>query len=339
MQGFWLEWQSIQQLLHNKKIVSVYFGGGTPALIGPSSIQKILSWVQPHESAEITLEANPENVNFVLMKDFKSAGINRVSLGAQAFNDDLLIGLGRTHNASKTEQCVEDTYRSGINNISIDLMYDIPGQTLQKWQITLAKAAKLPITHLSLYNLTFEPNTLFYKRQNLLQKSVPDAEMSLQMYNLAKSELEAAQLMQYEISAFARNDLKSRHNLGYWTGRPFLGLGPSAFSFWEGKRFRNVAHLGKYFNKLNEGSSPVDFEEKLEDKASRRELLAIHLRLKEGVNLIQFEKQHGPLDQELFEILKNLESESYILCEAHNVRLSPKGVLFYDTVASEIIVA
>lgn len=337
LNGFWLEWQNIKNVLSDKELVSVYFGGGTPSLIGPQAIEKILTWILPNSSTEITLEANPENVDLNLMKGFKAAGVNRISLGAQSFDDHLLKSLGRTHSALKVRQAVEDTFNSGIKNVSIDLMYDIPGQNLEQWRKTLFSAAALPITHLSLYNLTFEPNTLFYKRQNSLKKLVPDPDTSLLMYELAIESLEFNKFFQYEISAFAKNDLQSKHNLGYWTGRPFLGLGPSAFSYWEGKRFRNVAHLGKYVKFLKEGRSTIDFDEQLEREAAKRELLAVRLRLKEGVDLTRFKEMYGNLESEVHKVLGSLIEQGFVEQEGEVIKLSKKGILFYDTVASEII--
>src|SRR5690606_28580781 len=155
----------------------------------------------------------------------------------------------------------------GINNITIDLMYDLPGQNLEQWQKTLNAATKLPITHLSLYNLTFEPHTVFYKFRETLQSKVPHPETSKEMYVNAINALEKCGLKQYEISAFAKSGYKSRHNSGYWKGHPFLGFGPSAFSYWDQKRFRNVANLSHYNRALNQNKDPVDFEELLSPDA------------------------------------------------------------------------
>lgn len=337
MQGFYSEWQRYSPLLSSFQIVSIYFGGGTPALMSPQAIEKVLKWINPSKDTEITLEANPENISLQLMQDFRSAGINRISIGAQTFDDGLLKLLGRMHSADQTIKSVESTFAAGIENLTIDLMYDIPGQTLDQWESTLKTTVKLPISHLSLYNLTIEPHTLYFKKRKIIEKMVPDSDTSLAMYQMAVDHLEKADLLQYEISAFAKNEHESRHNKGYWTGRSFLGIGPSAFSFFEGKRFRNVAHLNKWAKAVNSGFSAIDFEEKLEKDASQRELLVIHLRLKEGVNLEEFEKRWGTLEAQVMQDIKELEEQGFLKLAYPKVQLTTHGVLFYDSVARDLV--
>lgn len=336
----WFHWREI--LLKNPSTISsIYFGGGTPSLLGPKPIGEIIEWVNSSfafkEDIEITLEANPENISLQLMKEYKNAGINRVSIGVQTFDSNLLHALDRRHSASKATEAVEVTFEAGIENISIDLMYDLPGQTLDLWKKTLLTARALPISHLSLYNLTIEPHTVFFKNQEWIRKQIPDPETSLEMYQLAVLLLEEGGLKQYEISAFSRENKISYHNIGYWTGRPFIGLGPSAFSYWEDKRFKNVANLNRYYKALQEGLSPIDFEEELSHENKVKELLAIHLRLKSGVNLAQFQKKQGPLSKETQHELEKLKNNGFIIHEGDSIFLSSKGILFYDTVASELM--
>lgn len=287
--------------------------------------------------AEITLEANPENVTPEQIQAYAEAGVNRVSLGIQTLDPGLLRLLGRLHSPEVAINAVRTIYQTGIHNISIDLMYDLPQQTLQHWAATLEQVRSLPIQHLSLYNLTIEPHTMFFKNQSQLRPLLPDEETSLAMYEMAIDNLETSGLNQYEISAFARPGYESKHNTGYWTGRSFWGLGPSAFSFWEGKRFRNVAHLGKYCQILKTGRFPVDFEEKLDPDAHRRELLVIHLRLRQGVSLQKFANLHGSIDRITHDVLTRLAEEGYLQWENDQLALTKKGVLFYDTVAAELI--
>jgi oxygen-independent coproporphyrinogen-3 oxidase len=232
---------------------------------------------------------------------------------------------------------VKITADAGISNISIDLMYDIPGQTLLSWEKTLEQIASLPMNHLSLYNLTIEPNTVFFKYRESLQKIVPDPECSASMYKMAVAGLKELGLEQYEISAFARNGMFSKHNVGYWTGRPFLGFGPSAFSYWNDKRFRSVAQFNRYLEALQNDLSPIDFSEELKPKERRNELLAIGLRLKAGVDCISFEAKHGPLDQTTYIALESLVQQKLLAKKDSRYFLTDQGVLFYDTVAVEII--
>lgn len=341
--GLKQEWKLRLPLLqsNDNQIVSIYFGGGTPSLLGASAIGEILNWIRSDislsEDAEITLEANPENISRTLMEEYAKVGINRVSIGIQTFDPQLLKILERLHTSHRAMESIWQTAEAGIFNISIDLMYDLPHQTLLHWRHTLNEVQKLPITHLSLYNLTIEPHTAFFKNQHLLAKQLPKEEESLEMYQMAIDLLGSYGLHQYEISAFCKNNLQSRHNVGYWTAREFLGFGPSAFSYWDGKRFRNIANLNKYCKLLEEGRIPVDFHEELLPEAHIRELLTIQLRLLEGVNLVSFQEHHGSIDQDTLAVIEKLKSQDFIVQRGPVVALTGRGILFYDTVASELI--
>ena len=341
MDGLALEWQMRLPSLEGKRIVSIYFGGGTPSLLGAERIGIILSWIRqafPLKSdTEITLEANPENISLPLMQAYRDVGINRVSIGIQTLDNRLLQTLTRQHDAQKGLQAVHYTAEAGIRNISIDLMYDLPGQDLVAWENTLKQAVELPITHLSLYNLTMEPHTVFFKKQDLLQKIIPDEDTSLKMYEMAIELLDKGKLTQYEISAFSRDNLYSRHNVGYWTARPFLGFGPSAYSYWEGKRFRNVCNLSRYCKALSEQESPVDFEEELDPAAKLRELFVIQIRLREGINLQDFQEKNGSIAFETLRSLEDLSKQGLICLSSTHASLTKRGILFYDTIASELI--
>lgn len=334
LEGLFLEWKKVKPLFAEKNLVSIYFGGGTPFLLGPERIGQLIQLIGAPEGAEITLEANPENVTREAMEAFAAVGINRVSIGVQTLDAPLLTKLGRLHAPDSATKAVYDTLEAGISNISIDLMYDLPGQTLESWTHTLQQAVKLPIKHLSLYNLTIEPQTVFFKYRQQLEKEVPSDEISLEMLLAAEATLEEAGLSRYEISAFAHPGFHSRHNTGYWTGRSFLGLGPSAFSFWEGERFRNIAHLGRYLEFLKKGESPIDFRERLGSPDGERELVALRLRLIQGI-----EESDPIIDKETRESLENLCNEKEPLLGKNQGRyqLTKKGKLFYDWVASEII--
>lgn len=317
----------IQPLIEGKTIVSVYFGGGTPSLLGPVKIAEILSWITC--DGEITLEVNPDDVTLEKMQAFRAAGINRVSLGLQSLDNLLLKTLGRLHTAQKAIEAVHLTSAAGIKNITVDLMYEIPGQTLKIWQATLDQLQTLPITHLSLYNLTFEPGAVFYKKQKELSRLLPPPEESLAMLNAACTSLQNMGLSRYEISAFAKPGYQSVHNTGYWTGRPFLGLGPSAFSFWEGHRFRNVSHLKKWHELLSHNILPRDFDEQLSPLASLHERLAVRLRMFDGAPRSEY-----PVEPTL---LQKLVSKGWITLSPTNIYLTDQGRLFYDSVAEEII--
>jgi putative oxygen-independent coproporphyrinogen III oxidase len=335
-----IEWnESLKKIPPTATLASIYFGGGTPSLFGPDRIDQIINWIKQSFSidVEITLEVNPEDVTRTLIVDYKQAGINRISMGVQSLDDRELQLLTRRHNVHKALAAIDDTYNAGISNISIDLMYDLPHQTTTGWQKTVQTAARLPITHLSLYNLTIEPHTVFYKYKNQLSQSIPDEESSFAMYTHAIDTLESAGLAQYEISAFAREGLHSRHNTGYWTGRSFLGLGPSAYSFWDGLRYKNVANINKYAQALQSVQSPVDTVDELSTEDRKKELLVVALRLLDGVNILQFEELHGPLSKDTNKTLRELTEQGLLEMGNHHVKLTRRGILLYDSIASELI--
>lgn len=331
-----------QQSLHNKKLISLYFGGGTPSLLESGEIERLLKHVRSvipfdAQEIEITLEANPETITQDCIRAFADVGINRLSIGVQTLDDGLLQKLGRTHNAASSLRSIETAYAAGIKNISIDLMYDIPCQTLASWTTTLDAIRSLPISHLSLYNLTIEPHTVFFKYRKSLNKELPDADSSAAMYQLAQSKLQSFGLSQYEISAFAKDNRIARHNVGYWTGRPFIGFGPSAFSYWKGRRFRAASNLNRYSEALQNNMSPEEFTETLDPDARRRELLTIALRLKSGVNMKVFSETYGSLSPETSATIAKL-IEIELLCFNDGVlKLTDRGMLFYDTVATDLI--
>lgn len=331
------EWEWRKPQLKNRTITSIYFGGGTPSLLSPNELEALLKPIDFDRKIEVTLEANPELLTPEKLKAFRALGINRLSIGAQSFDDQLLKALERTHTAKETLKAIDLCVNAGFDNLSIDLMYDLPSQTEQQWHETLNITSQLPITHLSLYNLQIEEGSAFFKRQKSIQPLMPKDEVSLKMYEDAFHTLTKAGLAPYEISAFAKNNLYSRHNTGYWTGRSFLGYGPSAFSYDNGVRFQNVAHFNKYAKALNEGKDPADFHDILDPNARRRELLAIELRLLQGVNLAQFQHRHGPLETETLDAITHLQNDGLLEKQTPRLQLTNKGILFYDSVASEII--
>jgi oxygen-independent coproporphyrinogen-3 oxidase len=325
-EGLDLEWQRVLPLIEGKQIVSIYFGGGTPSLY--PYIEDVLKKIVRGPDCEITIEANPEEVTEENLTHFYEIGINRLSLGVQSLDDRSLQTLERIHTAEKAKQAIFAAKKAGFKNVTIDLMYDLPGQTEESWRYTLDQLEELPIQHLSLYNLTIEPHTPFFKRK----VKTAGAELSFRFLSMALQKLDAIGLKRYEISAFARGAFRSRHNVGYWTGRPFLGLGPSAFSYWEGKRFRNMANIHRYVRLLKEGKSTVDFQEKLSYPADIHELFAVNLRLLEGVELNRFH-----LPEKTLEILEELKKGGFLVEEEKRVKLTERGMLFYDTVAAELI--
>lgn len=332
LEGLFLEWQRVAPYVQDRRVVSVYFGGGTPWLLGPEAISRLLEPIPKAPACEITLEANPEEVNASEAKLYAQAGINRLSLGVQSLDDALLRRLGRRHTAQKALDALHAAHSAGIDNLSIDLMYDIPTQTLSSWKGTLAALKDLPLSHLSLYNLTIEPHTSFYKHRSELAPLIPPLPESTLLLTTAVDTLNSLGLNRYEISAFARPHKASRHNLGYWTNRPFLGLGPSAFSYSEGTRFQNAPHLHVWHKKLLTGRSGRHFSETLPYPQNLHERLAIGLRVLSGIALDSLN-----LPPETLATLHTLATQGYLTLQNNTAHLTPRGLLFYDTVASEIV--
>ncbi|MCH1429149.1 MAG: radical SAM family heme chaperone HemW [Chlamydiales bacterium] len=325
-----------------QKLVSIYFGGGTPSLADPSLFQELLNYIYSlfeykDEGLEITLEVNPESLNFNQALRWKEIGVNRCSIGVQSFDDQMLQLLGREHNSRQSVQAILDLNKAGIDNLSIDLMYELPKLTLKCWEETLKQAISLPITHLSLYNLTFEPKTVFKRQQKKLNPLLPSEEDNIKMYQMLKEYLASVSIFSYEISAFCKQGYYSRHNTGYWLARPFLGVGPSAFSYLHKERFQNTSHLQNYLKFLNSSKAPVDFREKLTTDHARRELFLIELRLKQGLCLKSFEKRHGSMELSFINKLEYFIRQGLIHFVSGSYMLSEKGILLYDSIASELI--
>ncbi len=331
-----LHYSRLKSQFAHKRLLSIYFGGGTPTLF-IEGINRILSHINPPRNIEITVEGNPEDITGEKLQQLRAAGVNRLSLGVQSLDDTLLSHLGRNHSSANAVEAIETAYAKGFENITIDLMYDIPHMTMGIWQDTLQQLEPLPVKHLSLYNLTFEPGTSFARRQAQLKPHVPREGTSVAMLKYGVDRLKQLGMQRYEISAFAKNNFQSCHNRGYWEGRTFWGLGPSACSYVEGVRFRNISNLHAYVKAVTHSLPLHDFKKGLSQEERWKEHLAIHLRLLEGVDLVHFEKRWGQLPRDTESTLQQLIKEKLLSKRGSRIRLSYKGALFYDTVATAII--
>lgn len=325
------EWHLRKHML-NPTIRTIYLGGGTPSLLTPSQAERILR-LFPETAEEITIEANPEDVTKERIQGYKEIGINRISIGVQSLNDNELLTIGRNHGANKAIEAINIAYDAGIENISIDLMYDLPSQSFASWEKTVSQLVDLPIKHLSLYNMTFEVGSLYHKKQEEIAPQVPKDEESLKILEHGLLALDSIGLRRYEISAFAHPGFESKHNSSYWTAKPFIGLGPSAFSYIDGRRFQNICHLKKWATKVQSGLDPTNFSEKLPYPDNLHELLAVNLRLLSGINLQNF----PTLPQTTLTTLDSLCLEGLLTRKNNTLSLTKKGTYFYDTIASQII--
>lgn len=318
----------------NLSVDTIYFGGGTPSLLTSNQLQKILLACDKAfklEVPEITIEANPCSVDFVKLKDYNSIGINRISFGVQSADDKQLEFLGRLHNFSKAEIAVNNAYNAGFDNISCDLMLGLAGQNLDSLEKTIIKITDLPINHISAYILKIEHNTPFDCKK--IKNSVANEDLQCDMYLNTVDMLEKRGFEQYEISNFAKNQHYSKHNLKYWQGKEYLGIGTAAHSFYGGKRF--------FVPKDIESFIGLDFQNEIVSEQSVDELeeyIMLSLRLKWGINL-QKVKKIGGLNFARNLVNKAKFYENHQLCKVNdnNICLTPKGFLMSNSLISEFL--
>lgn len=327
--------------LFNQKLETLYFGGGTPSLLEAEQMSRILALLKSCfgllPDAEISLEANPNDLLGEKPKDFCRLGINRLSIGVQSLNDTELKTLGREHSAEQAEGAVQNVKKSGFENFNIDLIFGVPGQTPASWKETLEKAVSWRPSHISIYSLTIEERTSFYKLQQAGKLRLPPEEVCQEMYLAGAEFLEKNGYQQYEISNFARPGRESRHNRNYWQRKCYLGVGPSAHSFFDGQRWANVRSLPIYQRKLDANELPVDFEESIDRDKALEEALLLGLRQKEGIYLEDFKKEFGfDLEEEKRELLDKLTSQSLASKENGNLRLTTLGFYVSDRIISEL---
>ena len=324
-------------LLYKDRKISadtVYFGGGTPSLLNGSQFEQILSALETAfnlVNPEITVEANPDSADFSWLEDIKSLGINRISFGVQSADNKELELLGRLHNFETAEKTIENAVKAGFENISADIMTGLPYQDMEKLQYSLEKFVSLPLTHISAYMLKVEEGTPFAKI-GVLDK-LPDEDTICEMYLETVKFLEKNGFMQYEISNFARNNKYSRHNMKYWQSEEYLGFGPSAHSFFDGKRYFCPDNLEKYIQ--NEIQPEIVSEESV-DKLE--EYVMLGLRLTKGIDLsrvkiLSDENYAGKLTK------KAKVLEKYGLCKINNknIHLTPEGFLVSNEIIGEFL--
>jgi oxygen-independent coproporphyrinogen III oxidase len=296
--GAYLDAMEIElaRLGHPREVDTLFFGGGTPTHLPASQLDRLMSlvrrWLPPAAGAEICVEANPGAFDDAKIGILAEAGVNRVSLGAQSFDAAVLRLLERDHRGSEIADVVERVRRR-IPNIGLDLIFGVPGQSLELWRSTLATALALEPTHLSTYGLTFEKGTSFMSRLDKGQLVRCDEECERQMYALAIDELPRAGFEQYELSNFARPGFRCRHNEVYWSGRPFFGFGPGAARYANGRRELNHRSVTTWINRVLAGRSPIAESEELSPEARARELVMLNLRRCEGLDLAEFQNQTG----------------------------------------------
>ncbi len=331
-----LELRSVE--LKDEQIETIYFGGGTPSLLNSTEIlafiEKVKSLHQVSKTAEITLEANPDDISQSSILEWKNAGINRLSIGIQSFDNEDLTWMNRAHNSDESLKAVKICQEAGISNISIDLIYGLPNMDVNRWEKQLNLAISLNVSHISAYCLTVEEKTALHKLVET--KKILPAENELQAlhFELLQKKLKEADFIQYEISNFGKEGFFSKHNSSYWKGEKYQGIGPSAHSFDRKTRSWNIANNPVYIKKISENILPSEIEI-LSNKDFFNEMLLIGLRTIWGVSLDKLNEIEPPSAIFTSKINKLL-SENKAEIKNQQLILNSNGMLFADSIAQDL---
>ena len=325
-------------------IGTLYVGGGTPSLLSPQEIGRIIEQVYRlfsfSSDAEITLEANPDDLNTSYVQELRTLPINRISMGAQSFHDEDLHFLNRRHNARQVLEAVDTCRNAGLTNLSIDLIYGLPGQTPARWQENISAVLALSPPHLSAYHLIYEEGTLLTRLLHAGKVREVDEEVSLELFRMLREQLTEAGYEHYEISNFARSGYHSRHNSSYWQDTPYLGLGPSAHSF-DGRRTRrsNPSDIRRYIVSMAAGK-PLFTEEILTDNDRYNEVVMTRLRTACGLSPDQIGHLFGKESAErCIRTAAPFIRDGLLHEEADGrIRLTEKGIFLSDRIISEFFI-
>ena len=327
-------------LAPNYKVDTVYFGGGTPTFFGAEGMAIIMTTIRRNfdvtPDAEITFEANPDSISDRLLHRLYAEGFNRVSLGIQNDNDDLLRKLGRPHTYAQAVSAFHRIRKAGFRNISVDLIYGLPGQTLHAWQETLDHVLMLNPEHISCYGLKVEEGTPLYDYKDFA--NLPDDDAQADMYLAAVEMLRSRGFRQYEISNFCRKGLVSRHNMKYWVGGEYLGFGPSASSDFAGKRYTLVRDLAAYITGIREGGEVMEEVQEIPLRERAGEYLMLRLRTSGGIQAEEYERLFLLPFAPLEEILQKHRNIGYAtLNDDGRWSLTPKGYLISNTIIGDLL--
>lgn len=321
-------------------VKTIYFGGGTPSLFAPGSIERLLELIASlcplAPKLEVTLEADPATITLERLTGYRAIGVNRLSLGIQSFQPPLLKTLGRLHTPADGLRAITWARESGFANLSLDLIFAVPGQTLTMLQNDLSQVFSCRPEHISLYNLTYEENTPFFAMKKKGQLQPLDEDEEVAMYTCICKQCIAQGYQHYEISSFARPSFTSRHNANYWKGTSYLGLGAGAHSFacepaW-GVRWSNEKSPRRYIDKALRDGDSRSFVETLTRAQALGEFVFLHLRQLEGFAPAVFVEQFGIPLTEAFPHVSDLLTGNLLIEEAGHIKLTPRGLLIADTV-------
>jgi len=342
VQALLLEMEHYAKSAGHCRVDTIFFGGGTPTTLPFADLARILKachqQFQVDPEAEVTCEANPATIPQTDLAQLREAGFNRLSIGVQSFDPDELKRLERVHSVNEVYLTVERARKAGFDNLSLDLMFALPGQTARLWESNLQKAIGLNPEHLSAYNLTIEPDTVFYKQQSQGQLKMPPDDFQRELFEIAIDTLTGVGYEHYEISNYAKPGKQCRHNLNYWVNGEYIGLGAGASSTFNGEHYKNVNLPARYIMQINETQAAVESRETPDRRQRMGEAVMLGLRLREGLNLSTFEKQFGVTFQETFgETVERLEKMELLEISNGQISLTQQGLFLADSVIVEFI--
>ncbi len=325
--------------LSEKELTTIYFGGGTPSLLETAEINQILeslaktySW---SDHIEITLEANPDDITSAKISNLKNGGVNRLSIGIQSFIDTELLASNRAHNADESLQAVQICKGAGIDNLSIDIIYGMPGSTQDTWQYNIDKALELDVDHISSYALTVEPNTAL---DHMVKKGtiiLPEEIVVSKQYLQLIQSLTSKGYDHYEISSFAKPNKYAVHNTNYWRSIPYLGLGPSAHSYQTTFRQWNINNNAQYIESISQGLVPYE-REQTAYADQFNEYVMTRLRTMWGIDLADLEKRFNPQLSTIHHDIAEYVKSQHVILEDNHYKLTPEGKLLADRIASDL---
>lgn len=324
-----------------QKLRTLYIGGGTPTALSASQLEVLLKGLTKNLDLsaleELTIEANPGDLDADKIAVLKNSAVNRVSLGVQTFDDKMLKKIGRSHLEKDIYENIDRLKLAGFDNISIDLIYALPGQTMEQVKDNVAKAIGLDIPHMSLYSLILENHTVFMNRMRRGKLPLPKEELEAEMFEYIIAELEKSGFEHYEISNFSKPGFESRHNLMYWDNAEYYGIGAGASGYVNGVRYKNHGPIRHYLSAVEEGNARIT-EEHLSQKEQMEEEMFLGLRKKSGVSMARFEEKFGRSFDGLYgEIVRDLVQQGLMQIEGDRVRMTKRGLFLGDTVAERFI--
>ncbi len=328
-------------LAPNHIVDTIYFGGGTPSFFGAEGLATILTAIRRNfdvsGDAEITFEANPDSVNDQMLRRLRAEGFNRVSLGIQCDDDVILKKLGRPHDYAQAVSAFHRMRKAGFDNISVDLMFGLPGQSRNTWAQTLENVLTLKPDHISCYGLKVEEGTPLYEVQDYV--NLADDDTQADMYLDAVEILKKQGYRQYEISNFARKGKVSKHNLKYWSGQEYIGFGPAASSDFAGKQYTAVRSLKSYISGIQQGGTVIEEVNEIPVRERAGEYLMFRLRTTGGINREEYEKQYLLPFDPLERVLQFHQEKGLARFTNDRWRLTPEGFLVSNSIISDLLIA